>query len=81
MMTGRQKLAALLAVKSKEQGLPPKRDHHKKKDLGEQLVDLAKDGKYKQVGIETKGDLLKDTSPKHFGAMPKFNKLKSLLKI
>lgn len=79
--TGKQRIAVLLAEKAKQQGLDPKeRSHHKMDDMGQQILDMAKDGKYTNVNMPSKGKLLKESTHKDFFAMPKFQKLKGMLK-
>lgn len=90
--TGSQKIAALLAEKAKQQGLPPAqgiggqpRSHHKQpgapmNDMGQKMVNMAKGPSYPNVNMPAKGGLLQGSSPQNFGAMPKFQKLKGLLK-
>lgn len=79
--SGKQRIAALLAEKAKDQGMSPiKRSHHKMDDMGQQLVDMAKGSKYPNVNMPAKGNLIQGSTPHDFGAMPKFQKLKGMLK-
>lgn len=81
--SGKQRVAAYLAEKAKEQGQAPIQRKHVKSqssDMGTQLVNMAKGSKYPQVGVPSKGNLLKGSSNSDFSAMPKFQKIKSLIK-
>jgi hypothetical protein len=90
--TGKQKIAALLAEKAKQSGMPQAqgidgqpRSHHKQpgspmNDMGQQIVNMAKGPKYPNVNAPAKGGLLQGAPQQNFNAMPKFQKLKGLLK-